>query len=65
MDNEKMVELRSDEYRELWNAVLYGIGIGSGEVVAVSLSGKLLIGLVSPADFAIVSLQWSNPNFYW
>ena len=33
-----LTELLSDEYRELWNAVLYGIGSGSGEIVAVALS---------------------------
>ena len=35
---QQLAELLSDEYRELWNAVLYGIGTGSGEVVAVALS---------------------------
>ena len=34
----QLAELLSDEYRELWNAVLYGIGTGSGEIVAVALS---------------------------
>ena len=34
----QLTELFSDEYRELWNAVLYGIGTGSGEIVAVALS---------------------------
>ena len=38
-DQRKMLaELLSDEYRDLWNAVLYGIGTGSGEIVAVALS---------------------------
>ena len=31
-------ELLSNDYRELWNLVLYGIGTGSGEIVAVALS---------------------------
>ena len=31
-------ELLSDEYRALWNTVLYGIGIGDGDIVAVALS---------------------------
>ena len=35
---QQLTELLSDEYRELWNAVLYGIGTGSGEIVAVALS---------------------------
>ena len=35
---QQLAELLSDEYRELWNAVLYGIGTGSGEIVAVVLS---------------------------
>ena len=34
----QLAELLSDEYRELWSAVLYGIGTGSGEIVAVALS---------------------------
>lgn len=33
-----MAELLSDEYRDLWSSVLYGIGTGSGEIVAVALS---------------------------
>lgn len=35
---QQIAELLSDEYRELWNAALYGIGAGSGEIVAVALS---------------------------
>lgn len=35
---QQLAELLSDEYRDLWNAVLYGIGTGSGEIVAVALS---------------------------
>ncbi len=35
---QQLAELLSDEYRELWNVVLYGIGIGSGEIVSVALS---------------------------
>ena len=35
---QQLAELLSDEYRELWNSVLYGIGTGSGEIVAVALS---------------------------
>ena len=35
---QQLAELLSDEYRELWSAVLYGIGTGSGEIVAVALS---------------------------
>lgn len=35
---QQLEELLSEEYRELWNAVLYGIGTGSGEIVAVALS---------------------------
>ena len=35
---QQLAELLSDEYQELWNAVLYGIGTGSGEIVAVALS---------------------------
>jgi len=34
----QLAELLSDEYRDLWSAVLYGIGTGSGEIVAVALS---------------------------
>ena len=34
----QLAELLSDEYREMWNAVLYGIGTGNGEIVAVALS---------------------------
>lgn len=38
-DQRKMLaELLSEEYRDLWSAVLYGIGTGSGEIVAVALS---------------------------
>lgn len=33
-----LAELLSEEYRDLWSAVLYGIGSGSGEIVAVALS---------------------------
>ena len=35
---QQLAELLSDEYRELWSAVLYGVGTGSGEIVAVALS---------------------------
>lgn len=35
---QQLAELLSDEYQELWNAILYGIGTGSGEIVAVALS---------------------------
>ena len=35
---QQLAELLSDEYRDLWNAVLYGGGSGSGEIVAVALS---------------------------
>ena len=35
---QQLAELLSGEYRELWSAVLYGIGTGSGEIVAVALS---------------------------
>ena len=35
---EKMEELLSDEYRTLWNTVLFGIGIGDDDIVAVALS---------------------------
>ncbi len=35
---QQLAELLSEEYRELWNAVLYGVGTGSGEIVAVALS---------------------------
>ena len=35
---QQLAELLSDEYRELWSAILYGIGTGDGEIVAVALS---------------------------
>lgn len=35
---QQLTELLSEEFRELWNAVLYGIGTGSGEIVTVALS---------------------------
>ena len=35
---QQLAELLSDDYRDLWNAVLYGIGAGSGEIVSVALS---------------------------
>ena len=35
---EKLEELLSDEYRTLWNTVLFGIGIGDDDIVAVALS---------------------------
>lgn len=35
---QQLAELLSDEYQELWNSILYGIGTGSGEIVAVALS---------------------------
>lgn len=35
---QQLTELLSDEYRELWNSILYGIGAGDGEIVAVALS---------------------------
>ena len=35
---QQLAELLSDEYQELWNAILYGVGTGSGEIVAVALS---------------------------
>ena len=34
----KLGELLSDEYRTLWNTVLFGIGIGDDDIVAVALS---------------------------
>ena len=35
---QQLAELLSDEYRELWTTVLYGISTGDGEIVAVALS---------------------------
>ena len=35
---EKLEELLSDEYRTIWNTVLFGIGIGDDDIVAVALS---------------------------
>ena len=35
---QRLTELLSSEYRELWSSVLYGIGTGSSEIVAVALS---------------------------
>ena len=35
---QQLAELLSDDYWDLWNTVLYGIGMGSGEIVAVALS---------------------------
>lgn len=35
---QQLAELLCDEYRNLWNTVLYGIGTGSGEIVTVALS---------------------------
>ncbi len=35
---QQLAELLSDKYRELWNTILYGIGTGNGEIVAVALS---------------------------
>ena len=35
---QQLAELLSNEYRGLWNTLLYGIGTGSGEIVAVALS---------------------------
>ena len=34
----QLTELLSDEYRTVWNTVLYGIGIGDDGIVAVALS---------------------------
>lgn len=34
----QLAELLSDEYADLWNAVLYGIHNGSGDIVAVAVS---------------------------
>lgn len=34
----QLTELLSNEYQTLWSAVLYGIGTGDGEIVAVALS---------------------------
>ena len=38
VQRQQLSELLSDEYQELWSAVLYGIGTGDGEIVAVALS---------------------------
>lgn len=35
---EQLRELLSEEYDELWNELLYGIAVGSGDLVAVALS---------------------------
>ena len=35
---QQLADLLSDEYREMWNMVLYDIGSGSSEIVAVALS---------------------------
>ena len=35
---QQLAELLSDEYQDLWNTVLYGVGTGSGEIVSVALS---------------------------
>jgi hypothetical protein len=35
---EQLAELLSDEYADLWSAVLYGIHNGSGDIVAVAIS---------------------------
>lgn len=35
---EQLRELLSEEYDELWNELLYGIDVGSGDLVAVALS---------------------------
>lgn len=34
----QLVELLSDENRSMWSSVLYGIGIGDGDIVTVALS---------------------------
>lgn len=38
IQRQQLAELLSGEYRELWNSAFYGIGTGSGEIVAVALS---------------------------
>lgn len=35
---EQLAELLADENRSIWSQVLYGIGVGDGEIVAVALS---------------------------
>ena len=35
---ELLAELLADKNRSIWNSVLYGIGLGDGEIVAVALS---------------------------
>ena len=64
---QQLTELLSDEYRELWSAVLYGIGTGSGEIVAVALSqvGNVggqpywsWYGFSSRVDWCAIFVSW-------
>ena len=64
---QQLAELLSDEYRELWSAVLYGTGTGSGEIVTVALSqvGNVggqpywsWYGFSSRVDWCAIFVSW-------
>lgn len=64
---QQLAELLCDEYQDLWNAVLYGIGTGSGEIVAVALSqvGNVggepywsWYGFTSRVDWCAIFVSW-------
>ena len=64
---QQLAELLSNEYRELWRAVLYGIGAGDGEIVAVALSqvGNVggqpywsWYGFSSRVDWCAIFVSW-------
>ena len=64
---QQLAELLSDDYQDLWNAVLYGTGTGSGEIVAVALSqvGNVggqpywsWYGFTSRVDWCAIFVSW-------
>ena len=64
---QQLAELLSEKYRELWSTILYGIGIDSGEIVAVALSqvGNVSgqpywswYGFSSRVDWCAIFVSW-------
>ncbi len=64
---QQLAELLSEDYRDLWNTVLYGIGTGSGEIVAVALAqvGNVggqpywsWYGFSSRVDWCAIFVSW-------
>lgn len=57
----QLAELLAEENHSLWNSVLYGIGVGDGEIVAVALSQLGNVGGQSPIGAGTASIPaWSG-----